>query len=107
MGIALLISAAVVCGAALLGRATLNLKAALTDKPDLAVYLLLRDHQENVHGATLLRESTGSTLSGTIRYKRDYLVETDKGPRLVRIEKDNTDDSKWFVVQETTLHGDN
>jgi hypothetical protein len=75
--------AIVVCSA-LLGRATKNFKAALTDKPDVAIYLLLPD--EEIGQTTLLRETD------TVR---DYLAETKDGPKLVKLVKNS--DSEWEV----------
>lgn len=80
---ALLMSGVIVAGAAFLGRATLNLKAALTDKPDIAIYLLLPD--EKIGATTLLRE---------LPTERHYLAETLDGPKLVILEKK---DGKWGV----------
>jgi hypothetical protein len=74
----------VIC-ASLLGRATHNFKAALTEKPDVAIYLLLPD--EGLGQTTLLRES--DTM-------RDYLAETDEGQKLVKLEKNR--DGEWEVA---------
>ena len=80
---ALLLSAVIVAGAAFLGRATINLKAALTDKPDIAIYLLLPD--EKIGATTLLREAVS---------ERHYLAETKDGQKLVILKKT---DGKWGV----------
>lgn len=80
---ALFVSAVIVGGAAFLGRATINLKAALTDKPDIAIYLLLP--KEDIGAVTLLRESIN---------ERHYLAETKDGPKLVILEKR---EEKWEV----------
>ena len=80
---ALLMSGVIVAGAAFLGRATVNLKAALTDKPDIAIYLLLPD--EKIGATTLLRETVS---------ERHYLAETKDGPKLVILEQAN---GKWTV----------
>jgi len=65
----------VVC-TAFLGRATHNFKAALTDKPDVAIYLLLPE--EGLGQTTLLRET---------EITRDYLAETKDGQKLIKLEK--------------------
>lgn len=80
---ALLLSGVIVAGASFLGRATINLKAALTDKPDIAIYLLLPD--EGIGATTLLRETTN---------ERHYLAETKDGPKLVILQKK---DEEWEV----------
>jgi hypothetical protein len=87
---AVLLSALIIGVVATLGRAAANVKAALTDKPDIAVYLLLED--EGVTQSTLLR---GRAL------ERDYLVETRDGPRLVKLKKG---EEEWFVASVETLH---
>ena len=79
----------VVGTAAILGRATLNLRAALTDKPDLAVYMLLEDRQ--VTHLTILREN---------ETQRDYLIETKDGPELVQLKKG---EKQWYVAREEQL----
>lgn len=80
---ALLLCAIIVAAAAALGRATLNLNAALTDKPDIAIYLLLPD--ENLRQTVLLREEGD---------ERHYYAETADGPKLVILEKR---DGVWEV----------
>src|SRR3989338_10716813 len=71
----------VVSIAAALGRAAHNFRAALTDKRDVAIYLLLEDE---AIGKTPLLKSTDT--------QRDYLAETKNGPRLVRLKKS---DEQW------------
>jgi len=66
---AFLMCALIVGGTAILGRVTLNLKAALTDKPDIAIYLLLPDQE--LGQTTLLREIGDS--------ERHYYAETKEG----------------------------
>ena len=87
---AVALSLAVVAGAAFLGRATLNLKAALTDKPDIAIYLLLPE--EEIGNTTLLRETDT---------ERDYLAETKDGKKLIKLKKG---DNEWFVTLVEKLH---
>lgn len=80
----------IVIAAALLGRATHNFQAALTDKPDVALYLLLQE--EEIGQSTLIRES---------ETERDYLAETKEGPKLVKLKKG---DAEWFVSVVEDLH---
>jgi len=87
---AVLVCGLVVGAAASLGRATLNLKAALTDKPDIAIYLLLPE--EKIGRTVLLRD---------LDTERDYLAETKDGPKLVRLKKT---DKQWFVSSVEQLH---
>jgi acetylglutamate synthase len=87
---AVLLSSVVVALAATLGRAMANVKAALTDKPDIAVYLLLKD--DVVTSSTLLRSYDS---------ERDYLVETKDGPKLVKLKKG---EKEWFVVSKERMH---
>ena len=87
---AVLLSSVVVALAATLGRAMANVKAALTDKPDIAVYLLLKD--DVVTSSTLLRSHDD---------ERDYLVETKEGPKLVKLKKG---EKEWFVVSKERMH---
>lgn len=75
--------------AATLGRAASNLKAALTDKPDIAVYLLLEE--EGITQSTLLRGRAT---------ERDYLVETAEGPKVVKLKKG---DEEWYVASKDAL----
>ncbi|TSC58653.1 MAG: hypothetical protein Greene041662_725 [Candidatus Peregrinibacteria bacterium Greene0416_62] len=87
---AVLLSCLVVALAATLGRTMANMKAALTDKPDIAVYLLLKD--EDVSSSVLLRSTED---------QRDYLVETKEGPKLVKLKKG---EKEWFVASEERMH---
>lgn len=82
----------IVVAAAALGKATRNFSAALTDKPDVAIYLLLPD--EGLGQTTLLRETDET---------RDYLAETKDGPKLVKLKKT---DGQWFVSLIEPLRGD-
>lgn len=85
-------SMVVVGTAALLGRATLNLRAALTDKPDVGVLVLMED--ENPISATLLREN---------ETERTYLVHTEKGPELVKMHRGK---EQWFIEYREPLHAE-
>lgn len=91
IGWAVLSSALIVGLSATLGRAALNLKSALTDKPDVAVYLLLPE--EEIHDAQLLRSRENDT-------ELDYLIETKDGPKLVTLRRG---EKQWFVVRMETL----
>ncbi len=91
MGIAILVSALIIGIAATLGRATLTLKGAVVQKPDIAVLLLMEKRNENATDATLLKD--GDT-------ERDYLVETSTGPKWVRLKKG---EKEWYIAQEEAL----
>ena len=80
----------IVASASAFARASRNFAAALTDKPDLAVYLLLPD--EEIGQSTLLREQDT---------ERDYLAETKDGPKLVKLRKG---EKEWFVSVVEPLH---
>lgn len=80
----------VVTAVSLLGRATHNFQAALTEKPDVAIYLLLPD--AGIRTTTVLKES---------EIERDYLAETEDGPKLIRLKKGP---NEWFVSLVEDLH---
>lgn len=80
----------IVIAAAALGRATHNFSAALTDKPDVAIYLLLPD--EGIGHTTLLRESEN---------ERDYHADTTDGPKLIQLRRN---DGEWYVSLIEELH---
>lgn len=92
MSWALFLSMVIVMIAAMLARATLNLSAALTDKPDLALYILLPE--EEIGQSTLLREREN---------ERDYLAETKDGPKLVKLKKG---EKEWYVSVIEELHAE-
>src|SRR3989344_4817636 len=71
---ALFLSIAIVTVAALLGRAARNMEAALVDKPDIAIYFLMKD--DALGDTTLLRVSEDET-------QRDYLAEAEDGRKLL------------------------
>jgi hypothetical protein len=87
---AVLLSSLVVAVAATLGRAMANVKAALTDKPDIAVYLLLKD--EGITHSVLLRSHAD---------QRDYLVETQDGPKVVKLKMG---EKEWYVSSIDEMH---
>jgi hypothetical protein len=80
----------IVAGASAFARASHNFAAALTDKPDLAIYLLLPEEQ--IGQSTLLREQ---------ETERDYLAETKDGPKLVKLKKG---EKEWYVSHVENLH---
>ena len=83
VGWGLIASLVVVTVAAGIGRATMNLKGALTEKPDIAIYLLLPD--EEIRKTTLLRERD---------HERHYIAETKEGPKLVILKFGN---NEWYI----------
>lgn len=87
---ALLLSCLIVGVAATLARASFNIAAALTLKPDIALYLLLPE--EEIGWSTLLRDD------GNIR---DYLAHTKDGDKLIRLKRG---ENQWFVQFEENLH---
>lgn len=87
---AVLLSSLVIAIAATLGRAVANVKAALIDKPDIAVYLLLKD--EGITHSVLLRSSAG---------QRDYLVQTKTGSKVVKLKMG---EKEWYVSNIDTMH---
>lgn len=84
MGWALLGSSVIVGATAFLGRAALNLRAALTEKPDIGIYMLLPD--EGIRNTTLLR-STDT--------ERHYIAETRDGSKLIILRKNG---EEWGVI---------
>ncbi|MDD5026688.1 MAG: hypothetical protein PHH13_04945 [Candidatus Peribacteraceae bacterium] len=86
---AVLLCCVIVAVAATLGRASYNIKAAVTDKPDLAVYMLLPD--EHVTSTTLLR---------SLENERHYVAETKDGPKLVILRKG---EKEWYVSEVENL----
>ena len=94
--IAIAATIAIVGAASLLGRATIYLQAALTDKPDLGVYLLLeKEGFSNIADVQYLEDdSADSTV------QRSYLVETGAGPLYVKIRKG---EQEWYLAEEDWL----
>ena len=86
----LMVSCVIVAAAAGIGRATRNMKIALSEKPDIAIYLLLPD--EEIGKTTLLRSS---------EMERDYLAETKSGPKLVKLKKGP---EQWYAALVEPLH---
>ena len=82
----------IVCSAAALGRATRNFKAALTDKPDIAIYLLLP--KEGLGNTTLISSKDNDT-------ERAYMADTKDGPKLITLKKGPRE---WYVESEENLH---
>lgn len=88
---AVMVSIAIVCGSALLGRAAHNFRAALTDKPDVAIYLLMPN--DGLGETTFLGGNDEDTM-------RKYLAETAQGPALVTLRKNK----QWLVDSIEYLH---
>jgi len=89
VGWAVLISLIVVIMAAAIGRATMNMQAALTDKPDIAIYLLLPE--EEIGHTVLLRER---------ETERDYIADTKEGQKVIKLKKG---EQEWFVSEVIPL----
>ncbi len=87
---ALLLSSLIVAAAATIGRATVNLRGALTaEDGSLAVMLLLPE--EEISEVTLVRASSDT---------QEFLAETKTGPKLIRMKRGTT---QWYVEEEITL----
>ena len=87
---AVLLSVLIVGLAATIGRASVNLRGALTDEDgSLAVMLLLPE--KNIREVTLVKASADT---------QEFLVEADDGPELVRLKRG---EKEWFVEEEVTL----
>tara|TARA_B100000315_G_scaffold207068_1_gene201713 strand:+ start:1117 stop:1404 length:288 start_codon:yes stop_codon:yes gene_type:complete len=76
--------------AAGIGRATMNLGAALTEKPDIAIYILLPD--EEIGKIEVLREE---------ETERHYMAETKEGPKLIILKMG---EKEWYVSHIEKLH---
>jgi len=87
---ALLLSLLLVAIIATLGRAEYNFTAALTEKPDIAIYLLLPD--EEIGKTKVLREVSA--------IERHYYAETKDGPKLVILKKG---EEEWYVSEVEPL----
>lgn len=83
VGWGLMASAFIVATAAGLGRATMNLQGALSNKPDIAIYLLLPE--EEISTIEVLREEENEV---------HYLAETKTGPKLIILKKG---EKEWYV----------
>jgi len=86
------LSTVIVGASAALARAAHNFRIALTEKPDIAIYLLLPD--ENITTTTVLRTSDT---------ERDYLAETKDGPKFVKLKKGN---EQWYAALVEPMHED-
>ena len=89
---ALAVSGLIVIIAAFLARAAHNFRIAFTDKPDIALYLLLPD--EEIRHSEVLREKEN---------ERDYLAETKDGPKLIKLKKI---EGKWAAALVEPMHAD-
>lgn len=89
MSWAVLLSLLIVAVAATIGRATVNLRGALTaEDGSLAVMLLLPE--ENISEVTMIKASSDT---------QEFLAETKDGPKLIRLKRGETE---WFV-QDTVM----
>lgn len=87
---AILVSCLIVAIAATVGRATRNLKGALTaEDPTLAVFLLRPD--DHITDVTILRANQSTV---------DVLADTESGPKWMRLRKGET---QWFITDEEAL----
>ncbi|MBI5155804.1 hypothetical protein HZA45_00865 [Candidatus Peregrinibacteria bacterium] len=86
------LSTVIVGASAALARAAHNFKIALTEKPDIAIYLLLPE--ENITTTTVLRTSDT---------ERDYLAETKDGPKFVKLKKGK---EQWYAALVEPMHED-
>lgn len=87
---ALLLSSLIVAVAATIGRATLNLRGALTaEDASLAVMMLLPE--EDISEITMLRASAET---------QEFLAETKTGPKLIRTKRGT---EGWFVQEKIPL----
>jgi hypothetical protein len=88
---AVLMSALIISIAATIGRATMNLRGALTaDDAGLAVMLLLPE--EEISSVTMIKAT---------RDTQEFMAETKDGPKLIRMKRGP---KEWFVQDEVTLH---
>ena len=88
---ALLLSSLIVGIAATIGRATVNLRGALTaDDASLAVMLLLPN--EHITDVTLIKATSDT---------QEFLAQTASGSKLIRMKRG---EKAWFVLDEVTLH---
>lgn len=83
-------SIAVVAVTAGLARATLNMKGALIEKPEIAVYLLLPD--AGITEVEVLRET---------EMQKDLLLHTKTGNMLVIMKKG---EEQWYIAEQENLH---
>lgn len=90
MAWALLLSLLIVSLAATIGRATVNLRGALTaEDGSLAVMILLPE--EEISEVTLVKAGADA---------QEFLTETKDGPKLIRLKKG---EKEWFVAEKITL----
>lgn len=88
---AVLLSCLIVAIAASIGRASKNLKGALTaEDPTLAVFFLRPEEQ--ITDVTLLRAKQDLV---------DVLAETKDGPKWMRLRKG---EEQWYISDEENLH---
>lgn len=90
VGWGLLGSVIIVGIAAGIGRATTNLGAALTEKPNIAIYLLLPD--EGLGKLEVLKEEEN---------ERHYMAESKSGPKFIILKRG---EEEWYVSLIENLH---
>ncbi len=81
----------IVAAVAALGKAMVNLQAALVSKPDVGIYLLLADMEL---GETSLLRDMGDT--------RDYYADSKEGPLLVHLHREG---GEWELAGYERLRG--
>lgn len=90
MAWAVLLSLLIVAIAASIGRATVNLRGALTaEDASLAVMLLLPE--KKISAVTLIKATFDT---------QEILAETKDGPELIRVKRGPT---QWFIQEEISL----
>ncbi len=91
IGWTVLLSLCIIIAVSSLAKATLNIKGALIEKPEIAVYLLLPD--EGIIQVELLRETETT---------RDFLLHTkENGKLFVKMEKG---EEQWYITEKENLH---
>ncbi|MCK5016721.1 MAG: hypothetical protein KAS32_06555 [Candidatus Peribacteraceae bacterium] len=91
IGWTVLLSICIIVAVSGLARATLNIKGALIEKPEIAIFLLLPD--EGITHVEVLRETETT---------RDFLAHTEEnGVLLVKMEKGETE---WYITEKEQLH---
>jgi len=90
----LILGAAIVIIFTLIAKASLNVQGALTEKPDIAVLILLQEEGVEGREAILLRD---------LGLERDYVVETATGSLFVKLHKNG---GIWQIAESEPLRAD-
>ena len=90
VGWAIVVSIVIGVTASGLARATLNLDAALIEKPHIAIYLLLPE--EEITNVEVLKETED---------QGEYLIDTKEGKKFVVMKRGETE---WYVSLVERLH---